>query len=54
MSTESIKIEDILINDSRFLLGDNLFEPDVALSCHINSFGTLGILYPVIVYKDDK
>jgi hypothetical protein len=54
MSTENIKIEDILINDSRFLLGDYLFEPDVELSCHINSFGTLGILYPVIVYKDDK
>ncbi len=54
MSTENIKIEDILINDSMFILEDYMFEPDVELSCHINSFGTLGILYPVIVYKDDK
>lgn len=54
MSQEIIKVEDVLIDDSRFSMRGYLFEPVTALSCHINSFDTLGILYPVIVYKDDK
>lgn len=54
MSVESINIEDILVDDSRFSMKDRLFELVSEHTCHINSFDTLGILYPVIVYKDDK
>jgi len=54
MSTESININDVLIDDSRFALRDFLFESVSKPSCHINTFCTLGILYPIIVAKDSK
>jgi hypothetical protein len=54
MSTESININDVLIDDSRFALREFLFDSVSEPSCHINTFCTLGILYPIIVYKDSK
>ncbi len=54
MLTHSIQISDILIDDSRFSLRDYVFDAAPDRSCHINSFDTLGILYPIIVYEDDK
>ncbi len=54
MLTHSINIGDILIDDSRFSLRDYVFEAATDRSCQINSFDTLGILYPIIVYKDNK
>jgi hypothetical protein len=54
MPTESININDVLIDDSRFALQDYLFDAAAEPSCHINTFCTLGILYPIIVYKDRK
>jgi hypothetical protein len=52
MSIENINIEDILVDDSRFAMKNFLFEPGPGLSCHINSFEAVGILYPIIVYRD--
>lgn len=54
MATESININDVLIDDSRFALQDFLFDSVAEPSCHINTFCTLGILYPIVVYKDRK
>jgi len=54
MPTESININDVLIDDSRFALRKFLFDSVSEPSCHINTFCTLGILYPIIVYKDSK
>jgi hypothetical protein len=54
MPTESIHINDLLIDDSRFALHNFLFDSVSVPSCHINTFCTLGILYPIIVYKDRK
>ena len=54
MDTLYINLNDILIDDSRFSLRHYLFESFNAPTCHITSFDTLGILYPIIVYADDK
>lgn len=54
MSIQSIQINDILIEDSMFSLSDYLFALPPSQTCHINSFDTLGILYPIILYRDDK
>jgi len=54
MATESININELLIDDSRFALQDFLFDAVAEPSCHINTFCTLGILYPIIVYRDRK
>jgi hypothetical protein len=54
MSIQGININDILIDDSRFSLRQFLFESAPAQSCHVNTFCTLGILYPIIVFKDAK
>jgi len=54
MSIQSININDILIEDSMFSLSDYLFALPPSQTCHINSFETLGILYPIILYRDDK
>lgn len=37
-----------------FSLREFVFDAAPDRSCHINSFDTLGILYPIIVYEDDK
>ncbi len=52
MSIQTVHIHDILLDDSRFSLRDYTFEAAPERTCHINSFDTLGILYPVIVYED--
>ncbi len=54
MSIQDINISDVLIDDSRFSTRGFLFESCPGQTCHINSFETLGILYPVIVYRDNK
>lgn len=54
MDTQYLNINDVLIDDSQFSVKDYLFESFHAPTCHITSFDTLGILYPVIVYADDK
>lgn len=54
MSVESVKIKDVLVDDSRFALDDFLFEFAPEQTCQINAFDTFGILYPIIVYKDRK
>ena len=54
MPTQSIHINDLLIDDSRFALHNFIFDSVSEPSCHINTFCTLGILYPIIVYKDRK
>ncbi len=54
MAIRNIYIKDILIDDSIFAPGNFVFESGPEPTCHINSFETLGILYPVIVYQDDK
>lgn len=54
METQYTQIHDILIDDSRFAAKNYLFESFHAPTCHITSFDTLGILYPVIVYVDNK
>ncbi|KPK02899.1 MAG: hypothetical protein AMK71_00705 [Nitrospira bacterium SG8_35_4] len=54
MPTESIHINDVLINDSRFALRDFIFDSISEPSCHLNTFCTLGILYPIVVYRDRK
>lgn len=54
MSIQIINIGDILVDDSKFSLRDYIFDSAPDQTCHINSFATLGILYPIIVYEDDK
>jgi hypothetical protein len=54
MLTHSINIGDILIDDSRFSLSHYIFDAVSDRSCQINSFDTLGILYPIIVYEDNN
>jgi hypothetical protein len=54
MSIESININDVLIDDSRFALREFMFDSVHEPSCHANTFCTLGILYPIIVYKDSN
>jgi hypothetical protein len=54
MSIQSINIQDILIDDSRFSLRHFIFESSPDQSCHVNTFCTLGILYPIIVFEDEK
>ncbi len=54
MSIQSVNVNDILIDDSRFSLNDYLFDLARDQTCQVNSFDTLGILYPIILYKDDK
>lgn len=54
MSVEMVDISDVLVNDSLFSLQDYIIESSVGPSCQISSFHSLGILYPVIVYRDSK
>jgi hypothetical protein len=53
MKTQHTNINDILVDDSKFAAKNYLFESFHAPTCHITSFDTLGILYPVIVYVDN-
>lgn len=52
MSIESILINNILSDDSRYSLRNYLFISDVDQNCLEESFKTSGILYPVILYND--
>jgi hypothetical protein len=54
MSDQLIRTDDILLAESRFALGDVLFETEHEQFCYIHSFGSLGILFPVVVQKDDS
>lgn len=54
METQYTNINDILVDDSKFAAKNYLFESFHAPTCHITSFDTLGILYPVIVYVDNE
>jgi hypothetical protein len=54
MTFQSIKISEVLIENSRFSLKDYLFESLSKQSCYFNSFDALGMLYPITVYMDDK
>ena len=54
MDTHYISISEILIDESRFSLRHYLFEPFNAPTCHITSFDSLGILYPVVLYEDSR
>ena len=54
MSVEMVDIKDVLVNDSLFSLQDYILESSAKPSCQISSFHSLGILYPVIVYRDSE
>jgi len=54
MDTQYLNIHDVLVDDSQFSVKDYLFESFHAPTCHITSFDTLGILYPIIVFGDNK
>jgi hypothetical protein len=54
MSDQQVRIDDILVAESRFSLGDFHFETEHEQFCYIHSFGSLGILFPVVVQKDDS
>lgn len=54
MSIQSVNVNDILIDDSRFSLRDFIFDLAPDQTCQVNSFDSLGILYPIILYRDDK
>jgi len=54
MSVEIVAVKDVLINDSLFALQDYILESRAEPSCQISSFHSLGVLYPVIVYRDSK
>ena len=54
MTVEMVDIKDVLVNDSLFSLQDYILESGAEPSCQISSFQSLGILYPVIVYRDSK
>jgi len=54
MSIEMVDIKDVLLNDSFFSLQDYILESSSEPSCQLSSFHSLGILYPVIVYRDSK
>ena len=54
MSIEMVDIHDVLLNDSFFSLRDYILESRAEPSCQLSSFHSLGILYPVIVYRDRK
>ncbi len=54
MSVEIVEVKDVLVNDSLFSLKDYILGSDAEPSCQISSFHSLGILYPVIVYRDNK
>ena len=54
MSVEMVDINDVLLNDSFFSLQDYILESSAEPSCQLSSFHSLGILYPIIVYRDRK
>lgn len=54
MNIQNIPVKDILTDDSRFSLEGFIFEFAPEQTCQINSFDTFGILYPVIVHRDNK
>jgi len=54
MSVEIVEVKNVFVNDSLFSLQDYILESDAEPSCQISSFHSLGILYPVIVYRDSK
>jgi hypothetical protein len=54
MSVRNININGIIIEESRFSLKGFLYESDCLKICNEDSFKQLGILYPVIVYRDDN
>jgi len=53
MKVERIDTGDILVEDSRFSIDRYLFESRGVGACHIRSFDSIGILYPVVVYMDE-
>ncbi len=54
MSIQSISINDILIDKSRFSLKRFLFETNSDRACLEKSFKNLGILHPVVVLKEGE
>ncbi len=54
MKIQGININKVLIDDSQFTMRNYLFELVSKQSCQIQSFDTVGILYPVIVYEDNN
>ncbi len=54
MSIQQVNINDILIDDSRFSLKEYLFESGQAQSFLVSSLDKSGILYPIVIYKDNK
>jgi len=54
MSIQQVNINNILIDNSWFSLKKYLFESSEAQSFLVNSFDKSGILYPVVLYKDNK
>jgi hypothetical protein len=54
MTVEMVDIKDVLLNDSFFSLQDYILESSAEPSCQLSSFHSLGILYPIIVYRDRK
>ena len=54
MSIQQVNINNILIDNSWFSLEKYLFESREAQSFLVNSLDQSGILYPVVIYKDNK
>ncbi|RJQ44722.1 MAG: hypothetical protein C4538_09630 [Nitrospiraceae bacterium] len=54
MPMQTISIEDILIDDSRFSTNGSLYEPYTSKTSPIDSFRQLGILYPIVVYENGE
>jgi hypothetical protein len=52
MQIEIIETSDVLVNDSLFSMNNYIIKSREGPSCQTNSFQTLGILYPVVVYRD--
>ncbi|GBD96983.1 MAG TPA: hypothetical protein ENG83_07900 [Nitrospirae bacterium] len=54
MPIKSISVDDIFIEKSRFSLDAFLFEPGTDEACPAESFKHLGILQPVVVYRESS
>jgi len=54
MKMEKLNIDEIIVEESIFLTDRYLFDSRDLDACHIQSFNSLGILYPVLVYRDEN
>ncbi len=54
MPVQNVRIDDIIIDGSRFSLKGFLCASDVQEICPEDSFEQLGILYPVVVFKEGR